>query len=146
MNMDKLMDELIRDEGLRLKVYLDSEGIETIGVGRNLQKGITRDEAMFLLNNDIRFAIQEAMTFPWYEKLTEQRKRVIVNMIFNLGLTRFSGFKNTIRYLEMGDYEAASEEMLDSKWARQVGVRATRLSDMMRNGNARRESDGMVHA
>ena len=146
MNMDKLMDELIRDEGLRLKVYLDSEGIETIGVGRNLQKGITRDEAMLLLNNDIRYAIQEAMTFPWYEKLTEQRKRVIVNMIFNLGLTRFSGFKNTIRYLEMGDYEAASEEMLDSKWARQVGVRATRLSDMMRNGNARRESDGMVHA
>ena len=146
MDMDKLMDELIRDEGLRLKVYLDSEGIETIGVGRNLQKGITRDEAMFLLNNDIRFAIQEAMTFPWYEKLTEQRKRVIVNMIFNLGLTRFSGFKNTIRYLEMGDYEAASEEMLDSKWARQVGVRATRLSDMMRNGNARRESDGLVHA
>ena len=142
MDMDKLMDELIRDEGLRLKVYLDSEGIETIGVGRNLQKGITRDEAMFLLNNDIRYAIQEAMTFPWYEKLTEQRKRVIVNMIFNLGLTRFSGFKNTIRYLEMGDYEAASEEMLDSKWARQVGVRATRLSDMMRNGNARRESDG----
>ena len=146
MNMDKLMDELIRDEGLRLKVYLDSEGIETIGVGRNLQKGITRDEAMLLLNNDIRYAIQEAMTFPWYEKLTEQRKRVIVNMIFNLGLTRFSGFKNTIRYLEMGDYEAASEEMLDSKWARQVGVRATRLSDMMRNGNARRESDGLVHA
>ena len=146
MDMDKLMDELIRDEGLRLKVYLDSEGIETIGVGRNLQKGITRDEAMLLLNNDIRYAIQEAMTFPWYEKLTEQRKRVIVNMIFNLGLTRFSGFKNTIRYLEMGDYEAASEEMLDSKWARQVGVRATRLSDMMRNGNARRESDGMVHA
>ena len=141
MDMDKLMDELIRDEGLRLKVYLDSEGIETIGVGRNLQKGITRDEAMFLLNNDIRFAIQEAMTFPWYEKLTEQRKRVIVNMIFNLGLTRFSGFKNTIRYLEMGDYEAASEEMLDSKWARQVGVRAARLSDMMRNGNARREND-----
>ena len=146
MDMDKLMDELIRDEGLRLKVYLDSEGIETIGVGRNLQKGITRDEAMLLLNNDIRYAIQEAMTFPWYEKLTEQRKRVIVNMIFNLGLTRFSGFKNTIRYLEMGDYEAASEEMLDSKWARQVGVRATRLSDMMRNGNARRESDGLVHA
>ena len=146
MDMDKLMDELIRDEGLRLKVYLDSEGIETIGVGRNLQRGITRDEAMLLLNNDIRYAIQEAMTFPWYENLTEQRKRVIVNMIFNLGLTRFSGFKNTIRYLEMGDYEAASEEMLDSKWARQVGVRATRLSDMMRNGNARRESDGMVHA
>ena len=146
MDMDKLMDELIRDEGLRLKVYLDSEGIETIGVGRNLQRGITRDEAMLLLNNDIRYAIQEAMTFPWYEKLTEQRKRVIVNMIFNLGLTRFSGFKNTIRYLEMGDYEAASEEMLDSKWARQVGVRATRLSDMMRNGNARRESDGLVHA
>ena len=141
MDMDKLMDELIRDEGLRLKVYLDSEGIETIGVGRNLQRGITRDEAMFLLNNDIRYAIQEAMTFPWYEKLTEQRKRVIVNMIFNLGLTRFSGFKNTIRYLEMGDYEAASEEMLDSKWARQVGVRAARLSDMMRNGNARREND-----
>ena len=146
MDMDKLMDELIRDEGLRLKVYLDSEGIETIGVGRNLQRGITRDEAMLLLNNDIRYAIQEAMTFPWYENLTEQRKRVIVNMIFNLGLTRFSGFKNTIRYLEMGDYEAASEEMLDSKWARQVGVRATRLSDMMRNGNARRESDGLVHA
>ena len=141
MNMDKLMDELIRDEGLRLKVYLDSEGIETIGVGRKLRKGLTRDEAMFLLDNDIRSVIQDAMTFTWYEGLTEQRQRVILNMLFNLGLARFSGFKNTIRYLEMGDYEAASEEMLDSKWARQVGVRATRLSDMMRNGNGRRESD-----
>lgn len=143
MDMDKLMDELIRDEGLRLKVYFDSEGIETIGVGRNLQKGLTRDEAMFLLDGDIRSVIQDAFTFDWYAKLTEIRQRVILNMLFNMGKHRFMGFKNTIKFIEIGDYEAASDEMLDSKWARQVGIRATRLSDMMRNGNGRRESDSI---
>lgn len=141
MNMDKLKDELMRDEGLRLKVYLDSEGIETIGVGRNLQKGITRDEALYLLENDIKSVIQDALSFDWYAELTEVRQRVILNMLFNLGISRFKGFRNTIRLIEMGDYEAASEEMLDSKWAKQVGIRATRLSEMMKNGNSRRETD-----
>ena len=134
MNIGLLEQELMRDEGLRLKVYKDSEGIETIGVGRNLQKGITREEAMFLLDNDIKAAIQDAMTFDWYNDLDEIRQRVIINMIFNLGLYKFGKFKKTIQYLREHKYKEASEEMLDSKWAKQVGIRARRLAKMMRTG------------
>jgi len=134
MNMGLLKQELERDEGLRLKVYYDSEGIETIGVGRNLRKGITHDEAMLLLENDIKSAIQDAMKFLWYNDLDEVRQRVIVNMIFNMGLRKFSQFKNTIAYISKGEYERASFEMLNSRWAKQVGIRAKRLSKMMRTG------------
>lgn len=131
MNLKKLKNELIRDEGLRLTVYFDSEGIETIGVGRNLQKGITKDEAYHLLDNDIHDVIQDAMQFEWFDKLDDDRKNIILNMIFNLGINRFKGFRKTIRLIEAGDYEEAAKEMLDSKWARQVGPRANRLSNRM---------------
>ena len=124
----------MRDEGLRLKVYKDSEGIETIGVGRNLQKGITREEAMFLLDNDIKAAIQDAMTFDWYNDLDEVRQRVIINMIFNLGLYKFGKFKKTIAAIKNQDWNTAADEMLNSHWARQVGIRARRLAKMMRTG------------
>jgi lysozyme len=132
MNMAALKNELIRDEGLRLKVYKDSEGIETIGVGRNLQKGITREEAMYLLGNDVKNSIADANTFPWFEDLSDVRQRVVVNMIFNMGLNKFRGFKQTIKHIAAGEYSEAAKEMLDSKWAGQVGLRAVRLSQMMR--------------
>jgi lysozyme len=127
-------DLLIRHEGLRLKPYRCSEGKLTIGVGRNLDdNGITEEEALALLRNDIESCKREASQFPWYEDLSNSRKDVIISMIFNLGLYRFSQFKNMIKALENEDFEEAAYQMLDSKWASQVGNRAVELSKMMEN-------------
>jgi len=135
VNKKKLIEELTRDEGYRRKVYKDSVGIETVGIGRNLvHVGVSKEEAQYLLGNDIKGAVVDAEKFPWYDGLSPKRKRVIVNIIFNIGLPRFKKFKKTIRYINCQQFQDASVEMLDSLWARQVGVRAKRLSVMMREG------------
>ena len=135
MNRDTLVCEMMRDEEVRLKPYHCTEGKLTIGVGRNLDdRGISEDEAAYMLANDLNDCIREAQCFTWFNELTDARTRVIVNMIFNLGINRFRKFKKTIEYIEDRRYVKASIEMMDSKWARQVGKRADRLSEMMKNG------------
>lgn len=132
----ELIEALKRDEGVREKPYYDSVGKISIGVGRNLDdKGLRPDEIRFLLKNDIEEALADARKFSWFPRLDRPRQRVIVNMIFNLGAPRFRNFKKMLAALEKQDYIKASEEMLDSKWARQVGVRAQRLADIMRGNH-----------
>ena len=132
---ESLEDMLIRHEGLVLKPYKDSVGKLTIGIGRNLDDvGISRDEAIYLLKNDIQKVVADAKTFPWYDGLNNSRKQVVLNMIFNLGLTRFSKFSNTISCISRGEYTEAAKEMLDSTWAKQVGKRATELAQIMERG------------
>ena len=136
--IEQLRKMLVRHEGLRLKPYQDSVGKWTIGVGRNLDdKGITEAEAMLLLSNDIGDALADAKKFAWFGQLDSARQDVIVDMIFNLGLPRFSGFRKMIAALEHGNYPEAADQMLDSKWARQVGLRASELSQMIRTGTYR---------
>lgn len=128
-------DALIRDEGLRLKPYTDTVGKLTIGVGRNLTDvGISEDEARYLLRNDIARAETDARSFEWYAGLDAARQYVVLNMVFNMGLTRFRGFANTIKSIAAGDYYDASRRMLQSKWAEQVGARAARLAKIMQTG------------
>ena len=136
MNRDLLIEELKRDEGVELKAYQDTVGIWTIGIGRNLQDvGGSMAEAEFLLATDIDVAVSELQrTFDWFEDLSDERQRVCVNMCFNLGLTRLLGFKKFLAAMEEGDWETAGVEMLDSKWARQVGARSTRLKDLLVEG------------
>jgi lysozyme len=131
---------LKRDEGVRLFPYLDTADPPkwTIGCGRNLSdNGLSHDEVEYLLGNDVFRTEMEAKGFPWYDALDDVRQAVILSMIFNLGLTKFKGFYNTIRAIERHDYETAAALMLQSKWAKQVGARATRLSEMMRTGNVK---------
>ena len=133
--IDRTKIALREDEGLRLKPYRCTAGKLTIGYGRNLEdKGITEPEAYHLLTHDIMDAMNEADTFPWYRGLDDVRKAVVINMIFNLGINRFSGFKRMIAHIGQGAYDRASVEMLDSRWAEQVGQRAIRLSKEMRDG------------
>lgn len=135
LNTNKLIEELTRDEGYRRKAYKDSEGIITAGIGRNMEDvGLSLDEAQYLLKNDIKSALAGAEKFTWFADLSPVRQRVIINMIFNLGITRFKQFKKTIYYIKRRAYEDAATEMLDSKWAKQVGVRAKRLSKAMKEG------------
>ena len=123
-------------EGLELKPYLDSSavGVLTIGYGRNLERGITKEEAEMLLLNDLAISTKEGESFGFFKDLTDNRQDVIVEMIFNLGLTRFKNFKKTIGYINQANHSAAADEMLDSKWADMVGQRAITLSNKFRAG------------
>lgn len=140
MNLHNLTDTLIRHEGRvvtsgRHQMYKDSVGKVTIGYGRNLtDRGISENEARFLLHEDINEVIQGLGRYWWFTELDEVRQEVVINMAFNLGLTGFSKFRNTIGYISDGNYSQAAANMLKSKWARQVGIRAQELSRMMASG------------
>lgn len=135
-NYKEVAKQMLRiHEGLRLKPYEDTTGHLTIGYGRNLDSnGISEEEAEYLFNNDVdRVDAELTQTFEWYNSLSIDRKAVIIDMTFNLGIRGLSRFKKTISYIESKDYESASIEMLDSLWAKQVGQRAIKLSQMMKN-------------
>lgn len=132
----KLIALIKKHEGVVLHPYVDSVGKLTIGVGRNIEdNGISMDEAEYLLKNDIDRCIWDMEKhLPWYKDLTENRQLVLLDMCFNLGIGKLLGFKNTLQSIKEGDYEEASKQMLQSKWATQVGQRAAELSNMMREG------------
>tara|TARA_B100002003_G_scaffold189273_1_gene178037 strand:- start:3702 stop:4124 length:423 start_codon:yes stop_codon:yes gene_type:complete len=140
MNRQLLRSQLERHEGLRLKPYLDTVGKLTVGYGRNLEDvGISRDEADFMLDNDIDQVERQLETVDEYRDLDPVRQTVIANMAFNLGFAGLMGFKNMWSAIDRRDWDRAAKEMLNSKWARQVGVRAVELSEIMRTG----EVDGV---
>jgi len=132
--MSKIMDLIVSHEGVRYLPYKDSLGIQTIGAGHNLTKPLSSGAVMLILADDIADARHDCYTFDWFPYLGSVRQAVVIDMIFNMGLARFKGFKNTISHLARGTYSAAALEMLDSKWATQVGKRALELSNMMRTG------------
>lgn len=131
---DEGLQQLMLDEGFRSKPYIDSEGILTIGYGTNLKQGISEKQAKSLMICELSIIMDYLSYQNWYANLNDVRKDVIINMIYNLGFDGFKGFKLMNRALKEGDYYRASEEMLDSKWAKQVGIRATRLARQMRTG------------
>lgn len=136
MIITDLKSMLIEHEGFRLKLYKCTAGKNTIGAGRNLDDvGISREEGLFLCDNDIKRSRAEALSaFPWYPRMNQPRQDVVASMIFNLGLLGFLKFRKTIIHLECACYDKAAVEMLDSLWAKQVGQRAIFLSVMMRTG------------
>jgi lysozyme len=132
---DKLENMLIRHEGLRLKPYRCTAGKLTIGIGRNLDdNGITEAEARMMLTYDIEVARSKLLRYEWFTKLNGPRQDAIINMVFNLGMPRFLGFKRTIGYLKLEDYENAAIEMMQSKWAEQVKNRAVELAAIILTG------------
>jgi lysozyme len=133
---DTLMQELVRDEGLKLQPYRCTAGKLTIGVGRNIDdRGITKAEAMYLLNNDMAICESElTAVFPKWRELSDTRQRVLLNMVFNMGRARLAGFKKFFACLTLNDFQGAADEMMNSAWAQQVGQRAVRLRDMMLRG------------
>lgn len=122
-------------EGFRSRAYQDSVGVWTIGYGTNLQElEITEEIAAAWMLNKLRQAETSAGGYPWFAALSQPRKDAIVEMIYNLGLPRFDKFAKLRTALGAKDYAKASEEMLASVWAEQVGVRALRLATQMRRG------------
>ena len=130
-----LIKTLIRHEGFREHPYHCSADKLTIAIGRNLDDvGISYEEALYLLKNDIKRVREELdRSVPWYKQMDQDRQDVFINMVFNLGISRFLGFKKMLAAAKEGDYQKAADEMLDSRWANQVGNRATELAQIMRD-------------
>lgn len=135
-NEKKLRNQLRFHEGVKNTVYKDHLGIETIGVGRNLvDRGISDEEINFLLDNDIAIVTEELdRNLPFWSDMDDVRQRCMVDLVFNMGISRFLGFQKTINFLKAQDWENAAAELLDSRYARQVGARADRIAEMLRTG------------
>ena len=161
--MKTIEEQIILHEGLRLKTYRCPADKWTIGVGRNLEgvglhraelekffgdttlgrdevierlhrRGITKEEALWMLDNDINICVRDLESFFWYKHLDPIRQKVMIDMRFNLGPSRFRGFKKMIMHLEVSSYADAADEMIDSKWYHEVGNRSKRLVHMMATG------------
>ena len=133
--LNRIKAQLVRHEGLRLKPYRCTAGKLTIGIGRNLDdRGISQKEAYAMLERDIMDFEQQLLDeIPeTYSGIDEVRQSVILNMCFNLGMKGLLGFKNPLAFIGAGDWERAANNMLASKWAKQVGMRAIELSELMR--------------
>lgn len=143
MNMGRLTDTIIRHEGAVIRggrhmPYKDTVGKMTIGYGRNItDRGISDTEARTLLINDIQDTINELRAKLFYfDSLDEVRQEVLVNMGFNMGVPGLLRFTKTLGYVQEGEYGLAGSEMLNSRWAEQVGYRAQELSQIMITGEA----------
>jgi lysozyme len=133
MDRDRLKDRLIEHEGLRLKPYPDEFGLITIGIGRCLdKKGITKEEAFYLFENDIDDCLRDVTkNIKFFSSLDDIRQEVIVEMCFQLGIGGLLGFEKFLYQLERKNYSDAAREMLNSMWAKQTPGRAKELSQII---------------
>lgn len=146
MDKTQLIKSIEENEGLRLKPYLCPAKTLTIGYGRNIEdKGISKSEAMLLLENDLNEINNQLLAeYEFYQLLDNPRKNVLIEMVYNMGFPRFKGFKSMLKYLEKNDFYNASVEMLDSKWHRDFqtyaphtkteNLRSSKLSKIMKEG------------
>lgn len=141
MYLDEIAEDLKAEEGFSEHCYMCTAGAHTIGYGRNIDAnggiGITEAEADYLLRNDIMRTIEEVRSrFEWFDELDDVRRSVVVQLAFQLGITRLSKFKLMLAAVAEGDYERAADELLDSRFARQVPARADRLQLKLRYAGA----------
>lgn len=136
MSSSQINYDLVRDEGCKPRLYTDSVGKQTIGVGRNLTDGhLSDDEITLMLNNDVATAeAQLDARASWWRNMSEPRRRGLLNMCFNMGWPKLSGFALMLSALQRGDYATAYSEALSSKWAQQVGDRAVRIAKLFADG------------
>lgn len=144
-NEQHLIEELRFDEGVRYVPYRDTKDIPTVGVGHNLQASplpagwsypLTDAQVDTLLAQDLANVYSDLnRDLPWWVDLNDVRQRVICNMCFQLGMSKLSGFRNTLAAMRQGNYSDAADGMLNSAWASQTPNRAKRLADLMRSGN-----------
>jgi lysozyme len=141
MDRNKLIEELKYDEGCVYKIYEDHLGYATFGIGhlikdtdpefeKAIDTPVSEERVDECFNQDIDIVCEELdRNLLWWRGLNDNRRRILANMCFNLGYTRLSGFKKFLAALENQEWETAAEEMMDSRWATQVGPRAERLKN-----------------
>jgi len=128
-------DLITKHEGVVLHPYIDSVGKETIGVGHNLtDNGISLSTAMFILDEDIATAKNDLYDiFEDFDELPEDVQAVMIDMMFNLGYSRFSKFKRMIAAVKIKDFKVAAKEAKDSKWCKQVKSRCEENCGILEN-------------
>ena len=154
---EDFIEKLIKSEGLVLNVYKDTLGIDTIGIGRNLEDrgisqqelddldiptidhvyeyGITEADAVYLATNDVQIVEDELVrAHPCVDRLDSVRQLILMDMAFNMGVPRLCKFVKMWNAIYEEDYPTAAKEMLDSRWANQVKSRSTKLANAMHNG------------
>jgi len=136
LNLDAIKSSLKIHEGKSLKPYQCTAGKLSIGYGRNLDdRGITTEEAEYLLANDIQVAVRELdRAFPGWRNHSDNVQNVLVELSFAMGAPRLAGFRKMWAALDAKDYPTAAAELLDSRWRQQVGQRAITLADRLRAG------------
>jgi len=140
MDINLLKLDLKRDEGVKPRIYTDTVGKISGGVGRNLSDvPFSNDEMELMLANDIKRSVADLDKFiPWWRNLNEVRQRVVINLCFNMGIGNSKkgllSFVNTLNFMMRGDYKAAAAGMRNSKWYGQVGLRGERLAKQMETG------------
>jgi len=145
MNRQNVYNQLKIDEGVKYEVYNDHLGLPTVGVGhliltedaeygKPLGTPITEERSAELFEQDLDLAISEAKKlYDDFDELPDEVQEIIVNMVFNMGRPRLAKFVGMRRGVDARDWQAAADEMVDSKWYRQVTNRAERLVKRMRN-------------
>tara|TARA_B100001173_G_C15521928_1_gene351684 strand:+ start:68 stop:511 length:444 start_codon:yes stop_codon:yes gene_type:complete len=145
MNVDKLREQLKIDEGCVYKIYNDHLGYPTFGIGhlvtesdpengQTLGTAVSEDRVTEAFESDIQGVLRDCdILYPDFSNLPEEAQQIIANMMFNLGRPRLSKFAGMKSGVDERNWDRAADEMVDSRWYAQVGPRAERLVDRMRN-------------
>ena len=145
MDIEKLREEIEYDEGSVNKIYLDHLGLATFGIGHLVTEwdeeygwevgtDVSEDRCIEAFNSDIKNVLSDCYRlYPDFDDLPEEVQRIVANMMFKMGRPRLSKFKGMKRGVDAKDWNAAADEMVDSRWYRQVTKRADRLVERMRN-------------
>ena len=145
MNLEKLRAEIANDEGIKHEIYLDHLDLPTFGIGHLVLKTdedygaevgtpVSEERVNECFDNDVKTVIKDCeKLYKNFDDLPEDVQRIIANMMFNMGRPRLSKFKGMKRNVDEGNWNGAADEMVDSKWYRQVTNRAERLVNRMRN-------------
>jgi lysozyme len=146
IDRERLRTQLAKHEGYKPFVYDDAtgkpigegtfvRGLPTVGIGRNLHgKGLSEDEIEYLADNDITDALADARKFKWFDALDPVRQNAVTELLFNLGLNRFSGFVKFISFMNEGRWALAADELKNSKWYTQVKSRGDTIANMVLTG------------
>ena len=144
MNIEMLREQLEIDEGCVYEIYNDHLGYPTFGIGHLVRESdpengsplgteISEDRVNEAFDADIEIVLSDCnILYPDFEDLPEEAQQIIANMMFNLGRPRLSKFVGMKRGVDAKDWNSAADEMVDSRWYRQVGARAERLVNRMR--------------
>lgn len=145
MDKEKLCEQLKIDEGCIYEVYKDHLGYPTFGIGHLITENdpefeqpvgtpVSSERVLVAFEQDIKTVISDCCKLlDNFYAYPEEVKQIVANMMFNLGYTRLSKFRNFKAALEAREWNRAADEMVDSRWYRQVGKRAERLVERMRN-------------
>ena len=145
MDLEKLRKQLEIDEGVKYEIYLDHLGYPTFGIGHlvipsdkeyreDVGTRVSEERVRECFDKDVLSVLRDcSLLFKDFDELPEEDQQIIANMMFNMGYTRLSKFKGMKRGVDARDWNKAADEMVDSRWYKQVTNRANRLVERMRN-------------